>query len=168
MRPAELADDYTPTLDVINHALTWLGKNKQMPDFTCILYATSPFIQSDVIKNAFTQLKNDATKHFCFGVTQFPFPIQRAIKINPTGCIEMFQPEHFNTRSQDLEKAYHDAGQFYWGNSEAFLRRERMFSDLAVPYILPSYQVQDIDELDDWIKAEAMFHVLNTDGIATK
>ena len=71
------------------------------------------------------------------------------------------QPEHYQTRSQDLEKAYFDAGQFYWGTTDGFLSEKKMFSEHTIPFILPPYEVQDIDNMDDWIKAEAMFIALN-------
>jgi N-acylneuraminate cytidylyltransferase len=72
----------------------------------------------------------------------------------------MFYPEHQATRSQDLEKAYHDAGQFYWGRAQAFLDRQPIFSSHAVPIVLPRYQVQDIDTLEDWQHAELLFSTL--------
>jgi N-acylneuraminate cytidylyltransferase len=72
----------------------------------------------------------------------------------------MFQPEHLNTRSQDLEEAYHDAGQFYWGRSSAFLRELPLFSKNAAPVFLPRHRVQDIDTLEDWRRAELMFKIL--------
>ena len=72
----------------------------------------------------------------------------------------MFQPEHFKTRSQDLEDAWHDAGQFYWGKTSAWLESKTLFSTDAVPVILPRQQVQDIDTPEDWVRAELMFSAL--------
>ena len=72
----------------------------------------------------------------------------------------MFNPEHFNTRSQDLEEAYHDAGQFYWGTKQAWLEAKAIFADHSVPVILPRYCVQDIDTLEDWERASYMFEVV--------
>ena len=69
----------------------------------------------------------------------------------------MFSPEHFNTRSQDLEDAYHDAGQFYWGRANAWLTRKVIFGPHAVAIQLPRYRVQDIDTAEDWQMAERLF-----------
>jgi len=162
LRPAQLANDYTETLAVINHTIEWLRKNLEQPEYICTLYATAPFVLAETLCDAFDKLKQDPSKFFCFGVTEFPFPIQRAISISEQGKIEMFQPEHFESRSQDLEKAYHDAGQFYWGKTECFQNEVRMFSEHSIPFILPSYQVQDIDTPSDWIKAEALYQAMQT------
>ena len=105
------------------------------------------------------KLKN-SDKSFAFSVTSFAFPIQRAIKISD-GEISMFYPQHLKTRSQDLQDAYHDAGQFYWGRFRAFLNNEIMFSKRSIPIILPRNLVQDIDTLEDWTHAEFMHKALS-------
>jgi N-acylneuraminate cytidylyltransferase len=76
----------------------------------------------------------------------------------------MFMPEHANTRSQDLDEAWHDAGQFYWGKTEAWLAERPLFSEYAAPVLLPRYRVQDIDTPEDWRRAELMFQVLQNDS----
>ncbi|WP_076410831.1 pseudaminic acid cytidylyltransferase [Shewanella sp. UCD-KL12] len=159
-RPAELSDDFATTGVVISHALNWLIENDDKPEYACVMYATAPFIRAEALSEALTILKQNPQKKFCFGVTEFPSPIQRAFKINLAGDIEMFQPEHFSSRSQDLEKAYHDAGQFYWGSTDGFLDSQGMFSSDSIPYPLPIHQVQDIDTPDDWLRAEAMFRAM--------
>jgi N-acylneuraminate cytidylyltransferase len=98
--------------------------------------------------------------NYCFSVTSFVFPIQRAIKIAEKNKVSMFYPEYFNTRSQDLEEAYHDAGQFYWGKAQAFKDELFLFSEASSPYFLPRYLVQDIDTMEDWVRAEIMLKVL--------
>jgi N-acylneuraminate cytidylyltransferase len=156
MRPAELADDYVGTGAVVKHAVEWFAEHIGMPEFVCTIYATAPFIKSnDLAKGMDLLLKNDC--QIVFTVTSFPFPIQRAIKITKNGRVTMFQPEHYKTRSQDLEPAYHDAGQFYWARTAAVLNDVPAFSDAAIPLILPRYQVQDIDTIEDWRRAELMF-----------
>jgi len=96
-----------------------------------------------------------------FTVTSFPFPIQRAIKVGANGRIAMFQSEHYATRSQDLEPAYHDAGQFYWSTFDALMKQVPAFSNVAVPIILPRHRVQDIDTEEDWLRAEMLMKVLS-------
>tara|TARA_B110000495_G_C22753898_1_gene441603 strand:- start:408 stop:743 length:336 start_codon:yes stop_codon:yes gene_type:complete len=101
---------------------------------------------------------------YCFSLTSFAFPIQRAIKLTPEKRINMFYPDYFEKRSQDLVEAYHDAGQFYWGKAEAFRLQQPLFSSAASPYILPRHLVQDIDSKEDWKRAELMFQVLKHSG----
>jgi N-acylneuraminate cytidylyltransferase len=72
----------------------------------------------------------------------------------------MFNVEHFNTRSQDLEEAYHDAGQFYWGRADAWLQGQMIFSPAAAPVMLPRHRVQDIDTPEDWLRAEWLFKAI--------
>ena len=91
-----------------------------------------------------------------------PFPIQRTFKLNSDGRCEMFTPEYYMSRSQDLEEAYQDAGQFYWTNRSRQKNSPNsvMFSDISIPLILPRYLVQDIDTLEDWTRAEYMYKAL--------
>ena len=164
LRPDELSDDYTGTIPVIKHAIEWMEDNKSSVENVCCLYATAPFIQSQTISQAYQQLRN-LKADYCFSVTSFVFPIQRAIKIVEKNKVSMFYPEHFNTRSQDLEEAYHDAGQFYWGKAQAFKDELPIFTEVATPYILPRYLVQDIDTPEDWIRAEAMYRALQETNV---
>lgn len=156
MRPVELSDDYVGTGAVIKHAAEWVLNNFEKFDFICTIYATAPFIKPSDIGRGFESLLNSDAQ-IAFTVTSFPFPIQRAIKITNEGRVAMFQSEHFHTRSQDLEAAYHDAGQFYWASKDAVLSEVSAFSDAAIPIILPRFQVQDIDTIEDWHRAELMF-----------
>jgi len=159
LRPKDLSDDYTTTIPVIKHAIEWFENiNKPILD-VCCLYATAPFVKPEFLKDAYVKLKESESK-YCFSVTNFVFPIQRAIKIFKNNRVGMFYPENFNTRSQDLEESFHDAGQFYWGKAEAFKDEVPLFSNEAVAFILPRYLVQDIDSTDDWIRAELMHKAL--------
>jgi N-acylneuraminate cytidylyltransferase len=161
MRPAELSDDYTGTVPVIRHAVEWFIANGEAPEQVCCIYATAPFVTGEDIRRGLESLVGNECD-YAFSVTSYAFPIQRAIRITSTGRVEMFHPEHFNTRSQDLEEAYHDAGQFYWGQAGAWIRGKPVFSELSVPVILPRHRVQDIDTLEDWERAQWMFKALKT------
>ena len=156
-RPAELSDDHATTVDVVRHALNWLADESEMPENLCCLYATAPFVLAeDILAGA------QVIRHWSFAVpvTTFPFPVQRAVKITDAGGLQMFDPDQYTTRSQDLEEAYHDAGQFYWGRSAAWLDGTSPFGADTHPIILPRWRVQDIDTPEDWSRAEAMFQVL--------
>lgn len=160
MRPKELSDDHTATIPVIAHAIQTLQANGEVIDAACCIYATAPFIRPQDIISAYNALITH-NKQYAFPVTTFPFPIWRGVKRNDDGDIEMFWPQHFVTRSQDLKEAYHDVGQFYWGTPEAWLSGKPIFSDAATTIVLPRHLVQDIDTLEDWTRAELMYKVLS-------
>jgi N-acylneuraminate cytidylyltransferase len=159
MRPESLSDDYVGTTAVVSHAVRWLIEHGEKPENVCCLYATAPFVRSIDLQRGLEMLQ-DQNCDYAFSVTSFAFPIQRAIRITQEQRVEMFQPEHFTTRSQDLEEAYHDAGQFYWGITQAWLDEKPLFSNHSAPVILPRYRVQDIDTQEDWQRAEWLFKVL--------
>ena len=159
MRPKELSDDYTETIPVIAHAIKQHTKIHQSPTNVCCIYAAAPFIRAIDLQICLEKLEN-STAEFTFPATSYAYPIQRSFRIRNNLRAEMFQPEYSNSRSQDLEEAYHDAGQFYWGKAEAFKQKKPIFSNSATPYILPRYLVQDIDTIEDWKRAELMYQVL--------
>lgn len=160
MRPIALSDDHTGTIPVIRHAIEWFSERGQVPDYVCCIYATAPFISAADIWHGLDILAG-AGSDYAFTVTKYPFPIQRAIRITDQGRVAMFDAEHFNTRSQDLEEAYHDAGQFYWGRATAWLTGKAIFSPDAAAIQLPRYRVQDIDTDEDWKMAEYLFCAVN-------
>ncbi len=159
-RPAELADDFTPTREVINHAIREIAAQSGMPDQVCCIYATAPFLRSDDLQASLKLLEMGDT-NFVFSATDYAFPIQRAFRRLADGTLAMFQPEHRLTRSQDLEPAYHDAAQFYWGSAQAFLEKLPMFSGPSRPFLLPRRRVIDIDTPDDWTMAEWMWRAMH-------
>src|SRR5690606_29785281 len=131
----------------------------ERPEAVCCIYATAPFLQTADLKAGLQKLR-DMNAAFAFSVTSYEFPIQRAVRITPAGFTEMFYPEHFTTRSQELEEAWHDAAQFYWGTTEAWLEGHPIFGAGSVPIVLPRDRVQDIDTEEDWRRAELMFAVM--------
>ena len=160
VRPEALSDDHTGTIPVVAHAIGWYLKHTaEKPEEVCCVYATAPFVRPEDLRQGHEALLHRGCD-YAFSVTSFPFPIQRAVRINKDGRVEMFHPEHFNTRSQDLEGAYHDAGQFYWGRAEAWLEGRPIFNSDAIPVLLPRHRVQDIDTIEDWRRAELMFTTL--------
>jgi pseudaminic acid cytidylyltransferase len=162
-RPPGLADDRTTTVAVIRHAVQWANNHIEPVHYACCIYATAPFVQARYLAEGHDRMIA-AGSLYAFTVATFPFPIQRAVRINGQGRIEAFHPEYNNTRAQDLEEAYQDAGQFYWGRASAFLNEEPFFSSDAVPVVLPRYLVQDIDTPEDWRRAELMYQSLLQSG----
>jgi len=161
VRPSNLSDDYTATNAVIIHAINWLLDQGYRLNSVCCIYATAPFIQKDdLIKARKVFLTNKW--EFVFSATSFVYPIQRAFMKLETDGIEMFQPEHFQTRSQDLPTAYHDAGQFYFGRTEAWLENIITFSEKSTIVTIPPYRAVDIDYEEDWIRAELIMELLKS------
>lgn len=160
LRPAELADDFTGTAAVIVHAL------QQLPhfDYACCVYATAPLLQARFLRQGLELLEQHPDKSFAFSVTDFGFPVQRALTLDGQGALTALYPEFRNTRSQDLPAAFQDAGQFYWGHSEAWLRGEILYSPASLPVILPRHLVQDIDTAEDWKRAEYLYAALKAGG----
>ncbi len=158
VRPKELSDDYATTGEVVEHALNFLKEKGKVYDYVCTIYATAPFLQVKYLQEGFEKLKN-SDAHMAFGVTSMPFPIQRTFKITEDGRCKMFWPENFIKRSQDLEEAYQDAGQFYWQRI-GVESNEIMFGKDSIPVVLPRHLVQDIDTSEDWKRAEVMYRVL--------
>jgi pseudaminic acid cytidylyltransferase len=159
MRPAHLAHDQATTQAVVLHAVQWCEQQGLSVENVCCLYATAPFVQPADLAEAARLLEHAPPHSFVFTATSFPFPIQRAICIDADGRSSMLQPEHFNTRSQDLEEAHHDAGQFYWGRPAAWARSGNQF-DHGRPLLLPRWRVQDIDTEEDWIRAELLHKMI--------
>ncbi|WP_396432665.1 pseudaminic acid cytidylyltransferase [Limnohabitans sp.] len=159
VRPLELSDDHTGTIPVIAHATQWQADHGTPTTQVCCIYATAPFVQAQDLQRGLELLQSSGA-NYAFSVTSYAFPIQRAVRITPDQRVEMFQPDQFSTRSQDLEEAWHDAGQFYWGQATAWLAQKPIFTQQATGVPLPRHRVQDIDTPEDWTRAEWMFKAL--------
>lgn len=160
VRPQELANDYAGTTEVIAHATQW-GLTQGLPlQAVCCIYATAPFMLAEDIRNSL-QLLEGGSWSYSFPVTSFATSIFRSFRLLDNGAIEMFFPENFTQRSQDLPVAYHDAGQFYWGRPQAWVEGVRLFDKNSCPLVIPASRVCDIDTPDDWLMAVRMHASLN-------
>jgi pseudaminic acid cytidylyltransferase len=156
-RPLELADDFTGTRAVIIHAIEELTKRELRADYVCSIYATAPLLQASDLRRGFDTLQATGAD-FAYSIAAFPAPIQRALSLTPKGRVQMVEPKYRLARSQDLEPAYFDAAQFYWGKAEAFMDRDKqMHSDGSSGIVLPSHRVVDIDTEEDWHHASLIF-----------
>lgn len=158
-RPLELSNDYAGTTEVVAHAIQWVMDQNLLIDAVCCIYATAPFVTTDDLKRGIDALDSDNWA-YAFSATEFASPIFRSFRKVESGGLEMFFPEYFYTRSQDLPLALHDAGQFYWGRPEAWLERVRIFDQNSTPVLIPRWRVQDIDTIDDWLRAEMLAPVV--------
>ena len=159
-RSPELSDDYTGTIDVVANAVSWMKNQGWALDLVCCIYATSIFFKSSDIKKGYNAIREKKWS-YSFSVTSFDYPIFRSIKKRSDGGVEMFYPEYFESRSQDLPKALHDAAQFYWGKPDSWLKNIKLFEKKSFPVELPNWRVQDIDDQNDWKRAEILFNYLN-------
>jgi N-acylneuraminate cytidylyltransferase len=158
-RPPELANDTAATLPVIAHAIQEMESRGLRAAQICCVYPAAVLSRpADLVEAQRLLSANDVD--FVFSATSFAFPIQRALRRLPDGRTEMFQPEHRLTRSQDLEPAFHDAGQFYFGTRQAWLEGRPFFGHRSMMLELPRWRVQDIDTLEDWQRAEMIFQLL--------
>ena len=158
MRPAELADDHTPTVPVIAHAIETCRRMGWPVEQACCIYPAVPLIDAADIVRALELLDRSNTA-YVFPVCPFPSPVQRALRREADGSTSPFYPEYIDTRTQDLEVAYHDAGQFYWGACGAWLQGLSIHAN-ARTIVLPEWRVVDIDTPTDWDRAEANYQVL--------
>ena len=159
MRSNKNSDDYATTVDVLKEVISEYQIQGKTFDNICCIYATAPFANSIKLIEAFNKLiKSDV--YSVFPIVDFGYPIQRALKIE-SEKLNMFWPENYKKRSQDLEKAYHDAGQFFWCKSTFFQNDLKHAFENAGFIIMKEHEVQDIDSLTDWQLAELKFKALN-------
>ncbi len=161
VRPADLANDHTATVPVIAHGIQACMALGWTFEHVCCIYPGVPFIQIEDLKGALALLLERGAD-YCLPVTEFPSAIQRALKRQADGTMQPFYPQFEMTRTQDLEPAYHDAGQFYWGKAGAWLENTKIHSG-GIGYVIPNWRVVDIDTPEDWLRAEAMYKAIQNE-----
>ncbi|WP_395167155.1 pseudaminic acid cytidylyltransferase [Francisella salimarina] len=163
IRPKDISDDFATTGDVVKHAIEWYQSKGENIGVVCCLYATAPFVKCEDLINSLKVLETDDTE-CVFSATEFSYPIFRSFALDCDYRPEMFWPENFAKRSQDLPKAYHDAGMFYIAKPCVFTEGKPLFSEHSKVNLIPHYRVQDIDTLEDWKRAELMYGALKSSG----
>lgn len=161
MRPKEISDDFTGTNAVIAHAIDFFENNGTVIDIVACIYATAPFLKSSHIIEAIRALEEKKEIDYAVTITKYHFPIQRALRMLDDGTMQLREPIHATSRSQDLEEYFHDAGQLYCGRPSSFKKHQTVFLSKVHPILLNPKNVQDIDTLDDWERAEAIFKTTN-------
>lgn len=156
-RSEKMADDFATTADVINEVLLQYEQQGLTYENACCIYPCAPFVTADKLDNSFrllTAKKFDAV----FPVVPFSYPIQRALRLTD-GKLSYMQPEFASSRSQDLEMAYQDAGQFYWFCVNSFTKNKKIMTDNCGAIIISEMETQDIDNETDWKLAELKFQL---------
>lgn len=162
LRSAKMADDFAPTIDVVREVVAAYAKKGVEFDRVCCLYPCAPFVTIDLLKSGLDLLEKEKFDSV-FPVVAFAYPIQRALKVSETKRTEMFNPEHLASRSQDLEKAFHDSGQFYWLNISAILQKNQVITDNSGVIEVSELNSHDIDTLTDWKLAELKYALLQSE-----
>ncbi len=155
-RPVDLADDVTPTVAVIQHAITAMAAEGSLANLVCCVYPAAVLASAHDIAAALQMIETSGAD-YAFPVAEYPYPIQRALRRTADGRCQMMWPANQLARSQDLEPVYHDVGQFYWGRVDAWLDGRPIFSEFSRLLIIPHYRVQDIDTPEDWERAELIY-----------
>jgi pseudaminic acid cytidylyltransferase len=158
-RSARTSGDDATTSEVLLEVLETYGETRVKPDLACCIYPTASFVTPNIIREGMELLlAGGATT--VMPVTTYPYPIQRALRLKD-GFVSMIQPEYLATRTQDLERTYHDTGQFYWFRVNRFLESRQLITRETLGMIISNARVQDIDNEDDWILAELKFQRLS-------
>ncbi|KAA5606046.1 pseudaminic acid cytidylyltransferase [Roseospira marina] len=152
-RPATLADDHTPLMPVVQHAIETEGEAA----LVCLVLATAVLLKPERLAAAHAALLADPTLDYVIGLRRFDSPPQRALVRDGDGRVAMMDPTTFNTRSQDLTPLYHDAGQFSFGRRGAWETGKPSFTARTLGVELPRWEAIDIDEPDDLAFARLLF-----------
>jgi pseudaminic acid cytidylyltransferase len=164
MRSADNSNDHATTAAVIEEVLQWYRQNQNKEfQFFCCIYATAPFVTARILTEA-SRILADSGATSVIPVTAFSYPVCRSLIIE-NGKLQFKWPEYSVARSQDLQPAYHDTGQFYFTKTKAFFMEKTLFTKAAVPIIVNEAAVQDIDNEDDWKIAEIKYRLLLGEGI---
>ncbi|HFQ5001889.1 TPA: pseudaminic acid cytidylyltransferase [Vibrio vulnificus] len=153
MRSGKNSDDFATTFDVIKEVVDRIGNEY---DYICCIYPTSIFVTSEMIDEAIDMLLSNSEATSIASVLEYTHPIQRALSIKGS-YLSSNHPEFYNCRSQDLEKNYHDAGQFYIFNVARVMEEKRLITTNCLPFIIDGNLAQDIDNLCDWNLAEIKY-----------
>jgi len=158
-RSKENSDDFATTADVLLEVLREYNTLGFSYEYACCIYATAPLIRRQNLIDGFRKVVTER-RYSVFPVVKFSYPVWRGLKILDSGDAEMIWAEHINTRSQDLEEVYHDAGQWYWFEVAYLVENKTMFSENSAAIILSGLDVQDIDDDADWQMAELKYELL--------
>lgn len=158
LRPAHLSDDHAGLMDVMKHAIAELQTDSASLDLMACIYATAPFVRVEDLCKAVSLWDEDACADFVLAVCEFPSPVQRAIVKGDAQYLQFLSPHLSQMRSQDLEPAYHDAGQFILGRASSFLQYRNTMEGNTLAYPIPAIRCRDIDTPADWDEALQLWH----------
>jgi pseudaminic acid cytidylyltransferase len=160
MRSDKTANDFATTFDVIHEVVQEYEQLNKNFDFTCCIYACAPFVTNEKLVDSF-QILQENKFDSVFPIMPYGFPIQRALR-KEENKVSFFYPEFSLSRSQDLEKSFHDAGQFYWMNTAVCLQKKQILTNNSGSIVLSELEGQDIDNEVDWKLAELKYELIQS------
>jgi len=159
-RSEETSSDTATTADVLLEVLDEYEKRGKTYEYGCCIYPTAPFITAEKLKDAMDMLVKSGAESIV-PMQEFSYPPQRGLFIDEEGLVKMLHPEYATTRSQDLQKQYHECGQFYIFRNDAFKIQKDTTMERSIPYIIDPMESQDIDNESDWKFAEMKYSFLS-------
>ena len=157
-RSEKTANDFATTNDVLLEVLEEYEKRGEVFDIGCCIYPTAPFITAERLKEAVEQLEASSAETL-IPVVGFSYPPQRAMVVENDRLVFKY-PQYIDSRSQDLEKHYHDVGQFYVFKTKPFQKNRKLMLGDILPLVISEMEVQDIDTQTDWEIAEMKYQIL--------
>jgi N-acylneuraminate cytidylyltransferase len=158
VRSPNLSDDFTITVDVIADAITQIQNPGDSLDYVCCIYPVTPLLRPERVEQAL-QILQSGSWDYVFPALEFPSPIERGFKKSASGLIEFGFPAFANTRTQDIDKTFHDAGQFDFGKAESWLEKKPILSGVSTFIELEKNETLDIDDLEDWALVEQLVNL---------
>jgi N-acylneuraminate cytidylyltransferase len=159
LRSQKNSDDFASTSDVLLEVITEYENQNKIFDFCCCIYATAPLVTAKILQESYgILLKSNADS--LIPIVKYSYPIQRSLKIE-NERVKFVWEKNSESRSQDLEDYYHDAGQFYWAKLESFMREKSLLTKNTLPFLIQEIDTQDIDNEMDWKMAELKYKLLN-------
>jgi pseudaminic acid cytidylyltransferase len=152
-RPKSLSNDKSKTFDVIKHAMKFLEKFNLKINNVCCIYPCTPFLKIGDLKKSFAILKKNPRK-LVMPIVKYSHPIERAFKLSNAKRVIFNNKKFKNYRTQDFNSHYYDAGQFY----SFKYNLTNIENSKRIGLELPCWRAIDIDNRDDWKKAEILFN----------
>lgn len=158
-RSPEMSNDIATVSDAIKEVLTKYDRNGKVFNNFCCIYPTAPFVTAPKLQEAF-EIFEQHDIDSVIPITRFLYPILRSFSLSKENFLRMNWPEYLNTRSQDLELAYHDTGQFYFVKTSVFFEQGKILTNKSHGFLVPETEVQDIDNEEDWLIAELKYKLI--------
>lgn len=160
-RPENIAGDHATTVEVVAHAISHMENTGFFPSLVCCVYPAVPMIRVQDIAKALGLLEAGGCSGYCYPVAEYPSAVQRAFKLGAVGRLTPVDEAHHETRTQDLEPRFYDAGQFYWASRDTWIKKQSIHKN-GIGLLLPPHRVVDIDTEADWKWAEVIFEALHS------
>ena len=163
LRSAENSDDFAGTAAVLTEVLKQYATQGIEPQVACCLYPAAPFVTPALLLQAFN-LFQSGDYDCVFPLLPFDYPVQRGLWMRD-GLVTMREPQYKESRSQDLEPVFHDAGMFYFFKPETLRKTGHIWTGKTGGIKLNSLQAQDIDTKEDWEAAEWKYSFAKQKGL---